>query len=373
MTTAIDIFDRFDQRTETSEDKPMSSLLNKRKREEEQWNENQQFTPLWFSNQTPSYPLQTSIPPPFPFSSHSLFDAYNITPNTWGLPLSRDHQARYQSTLPPYETESNNTSSHPSWYGNMLNTSNVYTSDAKPPSLPQPARYLPNNPPPTPSNLKRTESDLERVCSSLLVQPVVVFRNLFHQATCTISNFDKTAYEGYRVYVDENVGYPGNATRFKRTPDPEEKAFVLSIHVTDPNGNSVTQCKPCKEYYTHQGYFKASPSALGRVLLVKNNAPIRIENDSFKVQFKVMCACSHHGVDYFNYHFTVTMINGGVRTEYTTTCPVFAKQWRKSKQTKEDLNLNLFPAGHNGQGQSQDGLTFGQVDHSRANLPENSG
>jgi len=194
------------------------------------------------------------------------------------------------------------------------------------------------------NRVKRSQSDLERF-SHLpeALQPVILFRNLFHTATCTLQGYLTGCTDGYRVYIEDNVGYSGNATRFKRNPDTNEKAFVLSVNLTDPSGKSVAQCKTCKEYYAHQNYFKASPNALGRLILVKNNAPIRVDKDNFKIQFKIMCACSHHQVDYFNCYLTLRKA-GNNMVVYSSSSIIYAKQWRKSKQAKEELNLTLYPA-----------------------------
>jgi len=213
-----------------------------------------------------------------------------------------------------------------------------------------PSMIVPDDPDETHSDeddltnrVKRSQSDLERF-SHLpeALQPIILFRNLFHTATLTLSGYSQGSTDGYRVYIEESVGYSGNATRFKRNPDMNEKAFVLHLDLTDPKGEKVEQCKTCKEYYQHQNYFKASPDALGRLILVKNNAPIRIEKDNFKVHFKIMCACSHHGVDYFNCHLSLKKA-GNESPLFTASTIVYAKQWRKSKQAKEEVNLTMFP------------------------------
>jgi len=258
---------------------------------------------------------------------------------------------------PSYEYKNNNASFYTPYYANKYDTTTTAESSI---TASGPTHISPQGLPPiiTPDDpdevhsdeddltnrVKRSQSDLERF-SHLpeALQPVILFRNLFHTATCTLQGYTMGCTDGYRVYIEDDVGYSGNATRFKRNPDMNENAFILSVSMTDPNGKNVAQCKTCKEYYAHQNYFKASPKALGRLILVKNNAPIRVDKDNFKIQFKIMCACSHHQVDYFNCFLTLRKA-GNNMVVYSSSSIIYAKQWRKSKQAKEELNLTLFPA-----------------------------
>eukprot|EP01117_Protostelium_nocturnum_P010312 TRINITY_DN3704_c0_g1_i1.p1 TRINITY_DN3704_c0_g1~~TRINITY_DN3704_c0_g1_i1.p1 ORF type:complete len:451 (-),score=113.09 TRINITY_DN3704_c0_g1_i1:217-1569(-) len=189
--------------------------------------------------------------------------------------------------------------------------------------------------------------------------PITVFRNLFHSVYCNINNFGSFLMDGQRVYVEDRVGYSGNATRFKKIPDVDEKAYILSVNLLDSNKNPVYQCKVCREYYDHQRYFKSSPDALGKVVLVKNNSPIRIDRDGFKIAMKVMCACSHHNVDYFQCILSLRKA-GETQISHTASINLYSKQWRKSNQKKEDLSVNFYSCGEDTTStQSYPSLTFG--------------
>ena len=130
--------------------------------------------------------------------------------------------------------------------------------------------------------------------------PQVIYRNLFHTMHCKLPN-DGVEWEGCRVYISDLVGYSGNAKRFKKKPEKGEKALTLECTVLTSNDQSAQQCLSCKDYFETQKYYKANPECIGRIVLVKNNAPIRVENGQFKILIKMMCCCVHHTVDYFNF------------------------------------------------------------------------
>ena len=103
--------------------------------------------------------------------------------------------------------------------------------------------------------------------------------------------------DGYRVYVHQKLGYSGNAKRFKQGtplflfslsfsfyfsfssylfihclsssqgPDAGERAFVLEGEILNQNMEPIIQCQACEEYFR---------DASRRILLIKNNVPIRI-------------------------------------------------------------------------------------------------
>jgi len=168
-------------------------------------------------------------------------------------------------------------------------------------------------------------------------QPVI-YRNLFHTIVCKFC--ENTAYENCRVYIDDFVGYSGNAKRFKKRPDKGEKALFLSCSVTDPMDKPITQCLACKDYFENQKYFKANPECVGKVVLIKNNTPIRVENLSFKIMIKMMCCGVHQSVDYF---VLVLSLTDSLTNEQVNVSKVHlnVKQWRKSSQKKDDFTVML--------------------------------
>jgi len=167
----------------------------------------------------------------------------------------------------------------------------------------------------------------------------IIYRNLFHTVVCKFLN-DSPQYEGCRVYVDDSVGYSGNAKRFKKRPDEREKALLLTCNVLDPQDKLLTQCLACKDYFENQKYFKANPECIGKVVLIKNNTPIKVENQHFKIMMKMMCCCVHQSVEYF-----VLVVNLADATTneqvHTSKVSLTVKQWRKSSQKKEDCTVVL--------------------------------
>lgn len=172
------------------------------------------------------------------------------------------------------------------------------------------------------------------------VQPLTMYRNLFHAVECTLP-FDKSQmYEGWRLFIDEEVGYAGNAKIFKRMPDKEEKALILSCKILDPNKKPLEQCRTCHEYFENRDYFKANPHIKGRITLVKCNNIIKIENGSFKVSMKYMCCCKHHMIPHYLLALEVRE-NVGNTTVGSVLYPIYVKQWRKSTQKKQSCSLTL--------------------------------
>jgi hypothetical protein len=135
--------------------------------------------------------------------------------------------------------------------------------------------------------------------------------------------------------------YSGNAKRFKRRPEKGERALILECNILDPKDQPVSQtCLACKDYFETQKYFKTNQECIGKIMLVKNNSPISVENGQFKILIKMMCCCVHHSVDYFLFELNLisTLTNN---KEYSIKVPLNVKQWRKSNQKKEECVLLL--------------------------------
>jgi len=173
----------------------------------------------------------------------------------------------------------------------------------------------------------------------------IIYRNLFHTLHCKIQS-DSAEWEGCRVYISENVGYSGNAKRFKKKAEKGEKALVLECFILTSNDQRASQCLSCKDYFETQKYYKANPECIGRIVLVKNNSPIRIESGQFKILIKMMCCCVHHTVDFFT--FQLNLLDGDVdlktpRIVFSAKIPLNVKQWRKSNQKKDECLMILEP------------------------------
>eukprot|EP01116_Phalansterium_solitarium_P005990 TRINITY_DN18300_c0_g1_i1.p1 TRINITY_DN18300_c0_g1~~TRINITY_DN18300_c0_g1_i1.p1 ORF type:complete len:372 (+),score=39.47 TRINITY_DN18300_c0_g1_i1:133-1248(+) len=168
----------------------------------------------------------------------------------------------------------------------------------------------------------------------------ILFRNLFHQVTCGIS--DKLGnFEGWRVYVCDDVGYSGNARRFKKHAELGEKALLLTCALLHPDRNeALMQCVGCKDYFENQQYFKSSPHCIGKILLIKNNTVIKVKDGQFSVTMKLMCCCAHHEVRAFRLYLALTDTRTGSLVLSSTT-PVYVKQWRKSNQPVERIDVDL--------------------------------
>ncbi len=137
------------------------------------------------------------------------------------------------------------------------------------------------------------------------------------------------------------MAYSGNAKRFKRKPEKGEKALILDCDVRDPKEQPIEQaCVACRDYFETQQYFKTNQECLGKLILVKSNAPINVENGQFKIMVKVMCCCVHQSVDYFVFAISLSSTIS-TRILYTARVSLNVKQWRKSNQAKEECVLLL--------------------------------
>ena len=116
--------------------------------------------------------------------------------------------------------------------------------------------------------------------------------------------------------------------------------MLLECVVLGQKEEPIQQCLACKDYFETQKYFKASPECIGRVALIKNSTPIRIENGMFKLTIKLMCCCNHHNLDAFSFCLT---LNSSLTEEVALSCraPLCVKQWRKSNQKKEECIVEL--------------------------------
>jgi len=169
----------------------------------------------------------------------------------------------------------------------------------------------------------------------------VFYRNLFHTIHGKFGVLDGPNWEGCRVYISDSVGYSGNAKRFKRRPEKGEKALLLECAVLDPKEQPINAtCLACKDYFETQKYFKTNQECIGKIMLVKNNAPISVEGGQFKILVKMMCCCVHHSVDYFVFELNLTSTLSN-RKLYSAKVSLNVKQWRKSNQKKEECVLLL--------------------------------
>jgi hypothetical protein len=175
------------------------------------------------------------------------------------------------------------------------------------------------------------------------MQPAIMYRNLFHAVECQLPA-GYNHYAGWRIFVDENVGYAGNAKIFKRSPDKNEQALILTCTITDPQRQELVQCSSCKEYFENRMYFKANPHIKGRIILVKNNNLIKVDNGGvFKINIKYMCCCKHHHVHHYILQLNlVDNISNNLVAQ--ATYPIYVKQWRKSTQKKQSCTIILSAA-----------------------------
>jgi len=139
------------------------------------------------------------------------------------------------------------------------------------------------------------------------------------------------SYESYRVYIHPELGYSGNAKRFKQAPEVGEKAFMLEGTVLDSCLRPITQCAACEEYFENKSYFVANPHCKGRILLIKNNQVNRIKNNIFSLNLKPMC-CSRHHQSPFYLHF-VLRDTVNFRVVMSTLFMSHVKQWKKTSAT----------------------------------------
>jgi hypothetical protein len=174
---------------------------------------------------------------------------------------------------------------------------------------------------------------------SSVAQPAIMYRNLFHLVECQLPLTDGMSnYDGYRIFIEDTVGYAGNAKIFKKTPDKGEHALTLECRVLDLNRQELFQCSSCREYFENRMYFKANPHIKGRIVLVKNNNLIKVENGSFKVNMKYMCCCKHHAVSSYTLSLTLSD-NLSNNVVASALFPIYVKQWRKSTQKKQSCTI----------------------------------
>ncbi len=120
--------------------------------------------------------------------------------------------------------------------------------------------------------------------------------------------------------------------------------MILECFVLDPNTMEPIPevCTTCRDYFETQQYFKTNQECAGKMVLVKNNAPITVENGQFKINAKVMCCAGHHSVQFFFFKAVLTNATTN-RKIYEAKVPIFVKQWRKSNQKKSDIVLLFEP------------------------------
>jgi len=172
----------------------------------------------------------------------------------------------------------------------------------------------------------------------------ILYRNVFHILECRLptSPDGLSSYEGYRVFIDESVGYSGNAKLFKSKADTGERALVLSCQVLNPEHRQEVQCSFCKEYFSSRMYFKTNPHIRGRIVLIKNNQLIKVENGAFSINVKFMCCCKHHFTT--NYILSLTL-RDNITENIVSSASVllYVKQWRKSTQKKNSYTIKFDP------------------------------
>jgi len=152
-------------------------------------------------------------------------------------------------------------------------------------------------------------------------------------------------YESYRIYIHPELGYSGNAKRFKQAPEAGEKAFILEGAVLDQLFRPITQCNACEEYFENKSYFVANPHCKGRILLIKNNQVTRIKNNLFSLNLKPMC-CSRHHQSPFYLHFVLRdSIN--FKIVMSTVFVSHVKQWKKtsSSTSAKKRKISNFDSG----------------------------
>jgi hypothetical protein len=115
------------------------------------------------------------------------------------------------------------------------------------------------------------------------LKPRVFYRNLFHVMHGKFAA-DAATWEGCRVYISDNVGYSGNAKRFKKRAEigtfnnqnvmsnvvSGEKALILDCVLLDPKEQPITQaCLACRDYFETQKYFKTNQEWYTKKFIVK--------------------------------------------------------------------------------------------------------
>ncbi len=204
-------------------------------------------------------------------------------------------------------------------------------------AMPPPSRSDSFSLPSTPTTTTTSTTSTDDSATESRSPNQTIFRNLFHTINCKL---DKEGFEGHRIFVVETVGYSGNAKRFKKKPEKGEQALFLNCTLSDAEGKPIAQCLACHDYFDTQKYFKANPECMGKVVLIKNNAPIVVEHGEFKLLVKIMCCCAHHNMDAF--YFSMTLSDPET-SQVVLSCNVriCVKQWRKSNQKKDDAFVVL--------------------------------
>lgn len=172
-------------------------------------------------------------------------------------------------------------------------------------------------------------------------------RNYYHTiqfrvpsaAYATSPNGVGSNYEAYRIYIHPQLGYSGNAKRFKQAPEPGEKAFILEGIVLDHHFHPIQQCPACLEYFENKSYFVANPHCKGRILLVKNNQVTRIKNGVFSLNMKPMCCSRHHQSPFYFYFILRDTLNSRVVMTSLFMCHV--KQWKKTSNSNANKKRKL--------------------------------
>lgn len=183
----------------------------------------------------------------------------------------------------------------------------------------------------------------------------VMNRNHFQDISVLLPS---SQWENYRIYPHKDIGYSANARIFKQQTDQlEDMVLVLNCHVfcTDEKGelhasgaealgvhSQVTQCADCSSYFELKNYFRAFPAAKGRVLHVRNTKIIRVQNSSFKVPSRIMCASVHHGNRPFILFWSL-MDPKTSQIVLVGHVPIVAKQWKRSTEPPpKEVIVSLF-------------------------------
>lgn len=196
-----------------------------------------------------------------------------------------------------------------------------------------------------------TPNGLDSPADSAIWQlPEPLHRNYYHtiqfrvpSAAYATTPGSYGSYEGYRVYIHPDLGYSGNAKRFKQAPEAGEKAFILEGQVLDSFLRPITQCAACEEYFENKSYFVANPHCKGRILLIKNNQVNRIKNNVFSLNLKPMC-CSRHHQSAFYLHFQLRdTVN--YRIVMSTLFMSHVKQWKKTTNSLANKRRKISHTG----------------------------
>lgn len=158
-----------------------------------------------------------------------------------------------------------------------------------------------------------------------------------------VARLGTSDFDGYRIYPDPDIGYSGNARIFKPYPEDNERALVLSCRISvmdDDEEVLVRQCPDCIAYYEMKKYFRASPTAKGRALHVRNSKIIKVENKELLISARVMCSSAHHRGQPFNLTFGLVDHRSG-KTILSGQISVLAKQWKLSREPVSELGFEF--------------------------------